>query len=293
MSNNLGKKRYEAKVNEALERTERDLSGIWIPIEIWEDLNLTPFEVMLLAEINSLDRGGGCGKRDRSLARRMGCTMGHIANELTSLRKRGYLKTIKSDRFRRALRTSFSRHNANPPSFKSEGDIHFKMNPPSFKSEDNREYIENNSEKPVVDTTSTRTFGLEHSQSTIEKMCTRFARFTESKSLHIGNKGARREGWESWVVKKWKRPLEDLLDQVGNIKEIEHTMQWYFDHYDDDFTPRTETMGSFCRNYTKYLRAIERAQKDRDRNRNGHTRPKEFRPGGFVNGKRIVVEDDL
>lgn len=91
-------------------RNERDIKGIWIPIEIWEDTNLSVFETALLAEIDSLDCGEGCYKSDEELAKRMRCSVSHLGNTLTSLRKRKYLRTIESGKHRRHLRTYFSRY---------------------------------------------------------------------------------------------------------------------------------------------------------------------------------------
>jgi len=98
-------------------KSERDVKGIWIPIEVWEDKNLTLFETALLAEIDSLDCGEGCWKSDEALAVRMRCSLSHLSNSIYSLKKRKYLKTIKQDRknHRRFLRTTFSRFRRQPP----------------------------------------------------------------------------------------------------------------------------------------------------------------------------------
>jgi len=92
-----------------MEPTARDVKGIWIPIEIWESPELTPFEKVLLAEIDSLDNGEGCFKSDANLAKRMMCSAGHLRNTLSSLRRRKWVKTLKRG-IVRWLRTRFSRH---------------------------------------------------------------------------------------------------------------------------------------------------------------------------------------
>ena len=67
---------------------ERAFRGVWIPAEIYLDERLTPTEVFLLAEIDSLDVGRGCREGDAFLAKRCKC------DERTIRRLRAHLESI-------------------------------------------------------------------------------------------------------------------------------------------------------------------------------------------------------
>lgn len=82
---------------------KRDFKGIWIPKSIWLDESLTPTEKCLLAEIHSLDSGGGCFASNEFLASRLSMTPPSLANLLTKLRSDGRVKTVKTEGNKRWL----------------------------------------------------------------------------------------------------------------------------------------------------------------------------------------------
>jgi len=83
---------------------KRDFKGIWIPKEIWLDHDLNPTEKCLLAEIHSLDQGSGCYASNQYLADFIGRSKQRVADMLTSLRKKGYIKDLSVNGDRRHLR---------------------------------------------------------------------------------------------------------------------------------------------------------------------------------------------
>lgn len=76
----------------------RDFKGIWIPANIWLNKQLSLVEKFLILEIDSLDRDGeGCFAGDEHFAEFLDLSVGRVSNILVELRKRGIIRTIKSD----------------------------------------------------------------------------------------------------------------------------------------------------------------------------------------------------
>jgi hypothetical protein len=77
----------------------RDFKGIWIPKNIWEDERLSPFDKVLLMEIDSLDNEDGCWKSNNSLAEFMQSGVASITRSIKKLEDLKYIKTSmkKSD----------------------------------------------------------------------------------------------------------------------------------------------------------------------------------------------------
>ena len=84
----------------------RNFKGVWIKKELWFDANITPTEMKLLAEVDSLDHGNGWFASNKYLGIFLRVSEGRIANMISDLRKRGYVTTIKSDGRRRYLKAN-------------------------------------------------------------------------------------------------------------------------------------------------------------------------------------------
>lgn len=71
----------------------RDFKGIWIPKEIWLSEDLTPMEIIVLAELYSLCGENGCTASDNYLKDFFGISRTAVQNHLSSLRQKGYITT--------------------------------------------------------------------------------------------------------------------------------------------------------------------------------------------------------
>jgi len=91
-------------MNKEISIDDRDFKGVWIPKEIYlcEDLNWT--EIILLTEIDSLDKGNGCFASNEYLAKFIRVKMTRLANIISSLRKRKYIEDLGFDGRKRYLR---------------------------------------------------------------------------------------------------------------------------------------------------------------------------------------------
>lgn len=79
------------------DQPRRHVNGIWIPIEIWDNEELTAGDKLLLGEIDALtDKKNNkpCFASDTYLAERFKTTKSSIASRISRLRKSGYIKTI-------------------------------------------------------------------------------------------------------------------------------------------------------------------------------------------------------
>lgn len=66
--------------------------GVWIPKEIWLAEDLTPIEILVLTEIQSLDNGEGCTASNSYLAGFFGVTRQRISQIISSLKDKEYIK---------------------------------------------------------------------------------------------------------------------------------------------------------------------------------------------------------
>ena len=64
---------------------------IVIPVEIWEDENLSKMEMLLYAEIDSFSRYGECFASNEHFAKYLQVSKDRISKLLTNLRKKGYI----------------------------------------------------------------------------------------------------------------------------------------------------------------------------------------------------------
>ena len=237
---------------------ERDFKGIWIPVELWEDRDLSPFEVVLLSEIDSLDRGEGCWMTGENLAKRMRCSLSHLENTLTDLRKRKYIITISRTREKRYLRTRFSRHLVNQrPTEKSSSDLLKKVVSSSY-------YTSYNTQKRVqrdcgADAPQCSfSFGVNGESNSPEcKLATEFHEFAIKNRLLVGR--------DEPDLKTWKRSLTKLFEQIdAQPPRVEKVMRWYFKHFRDKYVPKCYAVTTFCDKFLSVEDAMHRVEAPED-----------------------------
>lgn len=73
---------------------ERDFKGVWIPKEVWLDLNLTWMEKLLLVEIDSLDNEKGCFASNKYFAEFFQLSPSRISELVSQLVSKGYITTF-------------------------------------------------------------------------------------------------------------------------------------------------------------------------------------------------------
>lgn len=83
---------------------ERAFRGVWIPAEIYLDGRLTPTEVCLLAEIESLDTGDGCYADNKYLADFGRCDVRTVSRHIAHLRELGLINVTTEGGLRRLHR---------------------------------------------------------------------------------------------------------------------------------------------------------------------------------------------
>lgn len=75
----------------------RNFKGIWIPAEIWLNNDLSAIEVMLLAEIDSLDKLDGCYASNEYFAKFLDTSEASVKRYLTHLKRLGLIYVKKFD----------------------------------------------------------------------------------------------------------------------------------------------------------------------------------------------------
>lgn len=126
---------------------QRDFKGVWIPKDIWLNEGLSVIEKVLIAEIDSLDNDPvkGCFASNEYLGKFVGVSAGRMANIISDLRKRGYVKQVFFDGRVRGLRVH---ENMTSVHENVKADIMDSLKQPSRK----REHI-NTDRKPITNTT--------------------------------------------------------------------------------------------------------------------------------------------
>ena len=69
----------------------RSFNGVWIPKKYWLDENLTPMELLFMAEIESLDGEKGCYASNNHFAQFFGISASRVSQVINGLKEKGYL----------------------------------------------------------------------------------------------------------------------------------------------------------------------------------------------------------
>jgi hypothetical protein len=250
---------------------ERDIKGIWIPIDIWDDPELTIFETFLLAEIDSLDRGEGCWKRNQELAKRMRCSVVYLEARISSLRKRKYLKTIKKEKHRRYLRTRFSRHLVNNEPIRDKGlkPLSSRVDslstikientsrcgtgaPPCIFPEDM--WTESTSSKKAIRLTKLFYELLVRERLSQSRSDLPYIDLDKPKEK---TKLAREK--RKATFRKWARLVDELIHQEQGHQTIRRVMRWYFENHRKTHVGSYYALTTFCENYPKIEKMMRRA----------------------------------
>lgn len=88
----------------------RQIKGIWIPINIWISAEISWFEKCLLAEIWHLSDENGCYATNEYLAKFMGTSAGYVANCLSNLRKKNLICDMQTGCDSRRICVNFDKY---------------------------------------------------------------------------------------------------------------------------------------------------------------------------------------
>ena len=87
------------------EHQERAFKGIWIDAEIWLDKDLTIFDKVIFAEIDSLSGEMGCIASNEYLAEFCQCSERKVRDSISKLIKRGMIAMVGFDGRKRTLKS--------------------------------------------------------------------------------------------------------------------------------------------------------------------------------------------
>ena len=94
---------------------DREIKGIWIPIELWLDKELNALEKVILFEIDSLDNSDEhCYASNEHIASFCQCSAWKVSQAISKLSAKGYISVISSDGRHRTICSNLSERIGNP-----------------------------------------------------------------------------------------------------------------------------------------------------------------------------------
>ena len=168
---------------------ERQVKGIWIPIEIWENKDLTWNEKILFLEIDSFtSKDKDCYFSNEYIANLLGVTENSANRILSSLISKGYVIKTSFDGRRRFVKTAFSYDKADY-SQKNKQDTQ-----EGVSSMNNEEYIPNTSNNTVdLEEEKDKSFSKKDSKVKIK-----YDELFEQCWKKYGRKGNKSEAFKRW-----------------------------------------------------------------------------------------------
>ena len=253
---------------------------------MWEDPNLTPFQTVLLAEIDSLDTGEGCWMSSKEMAKKMACSISHLDNTVSELKKQKYLFTVKKYLRRRYLRTAFSRHLVNKSStFYSRSDLPSRVDSSLSTIKSSIQAKRGFSKKPRRD------LGVSTENSFEGKIVSKFFTWAEKKRLLAGRPKPRLDKWRQALCQLMAPGCDENVHR--NFLKV---LKWYFDHFRDEYVPQCYSLITFCQKFHQVEAAWRRWVK-KNRGKSGHW---EKQPYWVTKGDREVkkmmsvwIEDEV
>ena len=138
-------------------KQNRRFQGVWIPAELWLDENLQMPEILMLVEIQSLDRAKGCTASNKYFADFFGKTPQRVSQIIKSLEKKGYI-SIKYDQHGKECKgrkitvsNKFDRYQENLQRYQEN----LQRYQENFKANNTNNNTENNTDKILSSSHST------------------------------------------------------------------------------------------------------------------------------------------
>jgi hypothetical protein len=241
---------------------QRTFKGVWIEAAIWLSEEICPLAKMMLAEIDALDDGEGCFASDKWFAKQFRVSERRITQMMTALRQLKLVKTLKFNGRRRWIRSVFWRSKE-----LSRTEIYFGAGPKYISGQDRNIF---RTESTSINNKnnhaghSPRGCVFPSLNGDTPKAVSLFAELTIKNRWQVGQKGASRHGWKVSTIQKWVRSYYQLLEQLGgdkkNKRQITELVEWYADHYKDQFIPEARNFTSFVEKYMRIKSAMQRAE---------------------------------
>jgi hypothetical protein len=237
----------------------RDFKGIWIPKEVWLRKDLTCMERCLLAEIDSLDTEKGCYASDTYLARILHLSVSHVANTISSLRKRKLVTTIRFNGRVRYLRTYYSQWSSSTGD--SRPDLRETVEPIRIAKHITKKECDARASRASLEVNGPY---LKHQQEAVI-ITKRFFKLLEHHRLLQGRadlpngdspasqKRCKNTRW------KWAVACDGLIEQQeGDAQGILDVLEWYDENFKHEYVPTYKAMTTFCENFLKVKKAMLR-----------------------------------
>jgi len=219
---------------------------------------------VLLAKINALcDPKKGCWASNRWLANWWGGRdPSWVSTCITKFRELGLVEVKLKDNNKRMIRVTFfgdelptektrhpHRENSAPPPRKLGG-----QQSTTIKSTRERTHP-----RLAPADGSVPSLGLNGGHK-LPKLVKEFANFAIENHLHLGKRGSTTHGWTRATLLDWEKRLNELLSQLnGDSHQVGLVLQWYFEHWRDEYVPQVYTLRSFCERYPELKRAMKRS----------------------------------
>lgn len=214
-------------------KQERQIKGIWIPIEIWKDKSLSWNEKILFLEIDSYtSKDKDCYFSNEYISELLGISIANASKTLSSLIKKGYVIKTKFDGRKRYIKSALSFSTSLPCQEQQPSHARaFNYNNNTDKDNNNKD----NKDKEKEDKSSSKKKPKEFIPPTIQEVeayikekgynfsAKAFVDYYEADDWHYG-KGANRKKVSNWkrCCATWdgnRNNNNDLFSQSSNSKE--------------------------------------------------------------------------
>lgn len=210
---------------------ERQVKGIWIPIEVWKDVNLSWNEKILLMEIDSFTSEGlDCFFSDEYISGMLGIHRTNANKVLSSLIEKGYVEKTRFDGRRRFVKSLLNA----PKQVRQE---HQVSNDESTKHNNINEQINiKNKERdkrfvpPTIEEVREYCFARNNSIDAEE-----FVAFYTSKGWMVGK--TKMKDWKSAVITWEKSRSREVKKRKESVTE--HNLKVYDQMFGTDYHQRT------------------------------------------------------
>ena len=255
-----GEQECPVKNARIVKEVPRGFKGVWIPRSLWLNPHLTPKQIILLAEVDSLDCDGkGCYASNDYLGQFLGTTGHRVANMLVDLRKKGLIRTVSFDGRQRRIKAIFPKEVK--ADFPETGIADIPESGNADVSESGKYRYKEREKKSVVAgaKSSGRRREIDPLFSHGKSKKSGFSYDCAKKlydALAAKRKIDRRANLDNWASSFRK------LRQDHTKEEIEQVLAWYINNIGKPYVPEAHSANSFHEKFQRISEAIRRNKRD-------------------------------